>query len=59
MGDVVALPRPKPDVKAVTCGCDGQEFILVVDADDKPDFLYCVGCKHRMATVMWNWVKGP
>lgn len=59
MGDVVHLPRPKLDVKAVTCGCDGQTFILVVDADKQPDFIYCVECQHRMSTVMWRWVEPP
>lgn len=56
MGQVVEFPKPKPEVKAVTCGCGGQMFILVVDADEKPDFLYCVDCQHRMADVAWRRV---
>lgn len=59
MGDVIALPKPVPEVKAVTCGCGGQWFILVVDADEKPDFCYCTDCQRRMSTVTWRWIEGP
>ena len=56
MGDVVELPRPPPEVKAVTCGCGGQRFVLVVDANEKPDFCYCTDCQHRMSSVTWRWI---
>lgn len=59
MGEVVNLPRNQPDIRAATCGCDGQTFILVVDAAGQPDFVYCVQCQRRMASVRWQWIEAP
>jgi len=57
--NVVELPRRAAEVRAVTCGCGGQTFILVTDAKDEPDFVYCVECRHKISRVMWSWVPLP
>ena len=55
MSNVLQFYTKAADIKAVTCGCDCQEFSLVVDAHGKPDFIYCTGCQHRLSTVVWCW----
>lgn len=56
MGDVVTL-KPRGDIKAATCGCGGQTFILVTDAGEQPDFVYCTECQRRQALISWAWVE--
>lgn len=52
---VLQFPKPKPDIKAATCGCGGQTFILVCDDKESPDFVYCTSCQHRQSRVTWGW----
>lgn len=54
---VLQFPKPKPDIKAATCGCDGQTFILVCDANKQPDFVYCTTCQRRQLLIRWAWVS--
>lgn len=57
MGELLKFPGPKKDIKAATCGCGGQQFILVCDANQAPEFVYCVNCQHRQARVKWEWTE--
>jgi hypothetical protein len=56
MGEVVQMPKKPPDVRAVTCGCGGQTFILVTGEADTPDFVYCADCQYKLGTIQWSWV---
>lgn len=62
MGEVLHLPlgrayraRREPEPRAATCGCGGQTFILVCDAQDQPDCVVCTECQHRMSLIRWSW----
>jgi len=53
--NVVQFPVPKPDIKAATCGCGGQTFILVCDEHEVPEFVYCQNCQQRQTKITWQW----
>jgi len=57
MSNVLQFPARKPDIKAATCGCGGQTFILVCDEHEVPEFVYCESCEHRQSAVIWQWAS--
>lgn len=55
MAEVIPFPKPEPELRAATCGCGGQTFILVVAQGETPDFVYCTSCQHRQSRIIWDW----